>query len=163
QHLLGLSVSANLKGAVASRQREQMLARLNENHLSAAIEVDELDSAGKGSAVFISSASMPSYFGFSGLGVKGKPAERVADEAINQLLTFLESGAALDRYLADQVLIPLSVASENSQFRIETVSKHFVTNVEIIRKFLDVSIEFVRSNNGSARVDIEPASTLSWA
>jgi RNA 3'-terminal phosphate cyclase (ATP) len=41
--------------------------------------------------------------GFSALGRRGVPAERVADEAVDALLGWQRSGAAIDVHLAAQV------------------------------------------------------------
>ena len=38
------------------------------------------------------------------VGAKGKPAERVADEAVDAALAFLRSGATVDSHLADQLV-----------------------------------------------------------
>jgi RNA 3'-terminal phosphate cyclase (ATP) len=137
-----------------------MIARLSDINLSAVIEAGRLDSPGKGSAVFVSSVKRPSYFGFSALGAKGKRAELVADEAVDRLRAFQQSGAQVDRFLADQLLIPLSVVPEVSRFRIERVSQHFETNVGVVKKFLDVGIELEVSEDGSADVSITPAEML---
>lgn len=156
QRLHGQSLIVNLPESVGHRQREQMLARLNEDDLPAVIEAGRLDSPGKGSAVFITGVQEPSYFGFSALGERGKRAELVADEAIDRLRAFQQSGAPVDRFLADQLLIPLSIAPEVSRFRIERVSQHFETNVGIVKKFLDVGIELEVSEDGSAGVKLTP-------
>ncbi len=154
----GLSLSANLPEHVAERQRSRMLERLAEHDLSAEIEILRPGSVGRGSAVFITGSADRTYFGFSALGAKGKPAEVVAEEAVEQMLSFIQTGAAVDRYLADQLLIPLAVASEPSQFTVDGATQHLFTNADIVRQFIDAEIEIIEAHEGAkTRVEIEPA------
>jgi RNA 3'-terminal phosphate cyclase (ATP) len=75
------------------------------------------------------------------LGERGKPAERVADEAIDALLEFIETKATVDQYLADQLLLPLSLASGTSEFITSKITEHLLTNAEIIHVFTSAIIE----------------------
>lgn len=154
----GVSLSSNLPEQVAERQRRRMLEKLEASGLPAQVEVLRPGSVGRGSAVLIAGSRHRDHFGFSALGAKGKPAETVADEAIDQLLSFLRSDAQVDRYLADQLLIPLSVAGEASQFSVERATQHLSTNAEIVRQFLDAEISISEPNEGGrARVQVKPA------
>src|SRR5262249_38722504 len=54
---------------------------------------------------------------FVGLGGRGNPAEAVADEAVAELLAFLETPAgAVDPHSADQLLLPLALAPGRSEY-----------------------------------------------
>jgi RNA 3'-terminal phosphate cyclase len=77
-----------------------------------------------------------------------KPAERVADEAVEDLIKFVESGGAIDPYLADQILLPLSLVEGESQFHTCQVTSHLLTNAEVIRAFLPVEID-IQGEEGS--------------
>lgn len=48
-------------------------------------------------------------------------------------------------HLADQLLLPFVLAGSGS-FRAVALSKHFTTNVAVIRKFLDVGIKTTRED-----------------
>jgi RNA 3'-terminal phosphate cyclase (ATP) len=72
---------------------------------------------------------------FCALGAKGKRAERVADEACDALLSYLESDAAVDEYLADQLVLPAVLAEGESCLRIK-VTQHLLTNLHVMRSFL---------------------------
>ncbi len=78
--------------------------------------------------------------GFSNLGKKGLPADRVAQAAVAQLLAFLENGAAVDFHLADQLLVPMALARGRSSFTTDRLTRHTLTNIDLLRKWLDVSI-----------------------
>jgi RNA 3'-terminal phosphate cyclase (ATP) len=50
---------------------------------------------------------------------------------------FLVSGAAVDRFLADQLLIYMAI-SKAGCYTTNELTAHLTTNMEIIKKFLDV-------------------------
>jgi RNA 3'-terminal phosphate cyclase (ATP) len=78
---------------------------------------------------------------FVGLGERGKPAERVADEAVEELLAFLDTPAgAVDPHSADQILLPLALAPGRSEFTVTAVTEHLRTNAATIAAFLDRAI-----------------------
>jgi RNA 3'-terminal phosphate cyclase len=66
------------------------------------------------------------------------------------------SGAALDRHLADQVLLPLAVAGGPSQFSAEVASRHLATNVWVIEQFGLARVEVHTAASGVAEVTVTP-------
>ena len=76
--------------------------------MNARIEVVDAPSKGQGTVVFLWAEFENSVTGFTSLGELGKPAEQVAQEATDELLEHLEGDATLDRYLADQLVLPMA-------------------------------------------------------
>src|SRR5262249_43919541 len=75
------------------------------------------------------------------LGERGKPAEAVADEAVEQVIRYLHADEALvDAHSADQLLLPLALADGPSEYRAAEVTLHLTTNLDVIRLFLDRDI-----------------------
>lgn len=72
-------------------------------------------------------------------GEKGLRAERVAERACDELDAFLRANVPVGEHLADQLLLPLAVAG-GGRFRCAPLSSHAVTNIETIRRFIDVPI-----------------------
>ena len=72
---------------------------------------------------------------FSSLGRKGKPAETVGREAAREMLAFIESRAALDAYLTDQLVVPLSLAPGESHWATSEVTQHLLTNLDTAAEF----------------------------
>jgi RNA 3'-terminal phosphate cyclase (ATP) len=72
-------------------------------------------------------------------GEKGLRAERVAERACDEMDAFLRANVPVGEHLADQLLLPLAVAG-GGRFRCAPLSSHAVTNIETIRRFLDVPI-----------------------
>lgn len=76
---------------------------------------------------------------FTGFGERGVTSEEVAEKACRQAREYLASGAPVGRYLADQLLLPLAMAGKGG-FLTLAPSRHTMTNIEVIAKFLDVNI-----------------------
>jgi RNA 3'-terminal phosphate cyclase (ATP) len=124
-----LSAAAKLPEHVARRQAARLVARLD---AAGPVEIIPAGGLDPGSLVFIWGPQA----GFTALGARGKPAEQVADEAVEAYLAFRARGAAVDRHLADQILIYLALAQGPSRFTTETVTSHLLTNVWVIEQFL---------------------------
>jgi RNA 3'-terminal phosphate cyclase (ATP) len=79
---------------------------------------------------------------FTALGRRGKPADMVANEAIEQLHDHLGAKpASVDPYGADQLIPPLYWSDQPSHFGVSTVTKHLLTNIETVKLFGDREIE----------------------
>ncbi len=92
--------------------------------------------------------------GFSSLGRKGLPSEEVAQAVVADFIAFMDNGAAVDRYLADQLLIPMALAHGRSSFTTDTVSRHLLTNVQLLRQWLDASITIQETPGQLGRVAV---------
>jgi RNA 3'-terminal phosphate cyclase (ATP) len=137
----GVSVVSNLPVSIAERQRDQALRRLAQAGLSAHVEVLEAPSIGKGTFVFMLARYANAVAGFSALGARGKPAEKVADEAFTEFFAHHTSGAAVDKYLADQLVIYLALANGPSAFSTSEVTQHLLTHAWLIEQFLPVRFD----------------------
>jgi len=143
-----ISASANLPNHVRKRQLNQAIKRLEQKGLQAQGEIEEAKSLSPGSVVFILSRCLHSRVGFTSLGEKGKPSEKVADEAVDDFISFLETKACIEEHLADQLLLPLSLAKEKSSIFVSRMSQHILTNMWVIQQFLDVEFKTKKKNNG---------------
>jgi RNA 3'-terminal phosphate cyclase (ATP) len=131
------AVVSRLPISIAQREIKMIQQELAwpENALSA----EAIDSAGPGNAVTIEIESEKITEVFTGFGRKGVPAESVAMEAIRQAQTYLNAGVPVGRRLADQLLIPMLLAGKGA-FRTLPPSSHTLTNLEIIRRFIDFEL-----------------------
>jgi RNA 3'-terminal phosphate cyclase (ATP) len=60
---------------------------------------------------------------------------------VDQVLAYLAaSPAAVDPHSADQLLLPLAFADGPSVFTVTEVTSHLLTNIAVIRHFLDRQI-----------------------
>jgi len=129
-----LSAASRLPYHVIERQGRRLTERLGDTLPVAEVEATSLD---PGSFVFLWGPRA----GFQALGARGKPAEKVTDEAVEEFLRFTHSQAALDRHLADQVLLYLARAAGESIFTTEAVTSHLLTNLWVIEEFLGPTFE----------------------
>jgi RNA 3'-terminal phosphate cyclase (ATP) len=139
--LRGVSGVANLPGRIAERQRDRALGRLRGTGLSAQIEVQERDAAGPGSFLFLEAERGGLRSGFFTLGERGKPAEQVADEAVDALLDFLRGEYGCDPHLADQLVVPMALAAGTSRLTTSRVSQHLLTTLQIVQQILGCPVQ----------------------
>jgi RNA 3'-terminal phosphate cyclase (ATP) len=141
KRIAGISASSRLPEHIRIRQKRQLEARLQGVGLQAEIELLDVPALNPGSFVFVGIQGTGSVAGFSALGARGKPAERVADEAADALFHFLDSRAALDHHLADQILIYLATIPGEHRFVTSSITKHLLTNAWVIEQFMPVQFE----------------------
>lgn len=133
----GISGVANLSPEIAKRQKHQALSRLYPVCRDTKISMLDMPSPVKGTFVLLLATFDPSGSAcFTALGAPGKPAEQVADEAVDELLGFLKTDGCVDQYLADQLLLPLLVVPGDATFRTSKVTPHLLTNAHVIHQFV---------------------------
>ncbi len=130
------SAVSNLPTAIADRQLDTALARIRRMGIEPRSRIEQYPSPGKGTIVFISLTAGSARAGFQSLGEIKKRAETVADEACDDLEAYVSSGAALDKHLADQLIIPVALADAPSRFTTCEITQHLLTNIAIVEKFL---------------------------
>ncbi len=148
RRIRGISLVASLDLSIAERQQRQALGRLGRLCDDIDIELQRFASYSPGTSLLLLAEFERSQCCYATLGARGKPAERVADEAVDALEAFLESGAAVDEHAADQLIVPLSLVSGTSELHTSRITQHLLTNVDIVRLFLPVDIA-VRGDIGS--------------
>ena len=121
-----------------------------------AIEVVRMPAHSRGTMLLLLAEFEHSRCCTYALGARGKPAEQVADEAVADLEAFLATGAAVDPYLADQLILPLALASGSSELHTSRVTQHLLTNAEVLRRFLPVQVEISGEVGAPGVVLIEP-------
>ena len=94
---------------------------------------------GPGNVVSIFAQSAQLTETFVGFGEKRLQAEKLAKRLAGQVRRYLECGAAVGPYLADQLLIPMALAGKGS-FLTCRPSGHTLTNLQVISRFLEVQI-----------------------
>ena len=153
-HVRIRSMVSGLPESIVDRQAERAADLLKEMNLTVEVEKD-IRRDGLGTAVTLEIATRPVSTVFTALGERGKRAETVAEEAVEQVRAFLAKPAAVDHFSADQLLLPLALAEGPSNFAVEEVTLHLLTNIEVIRSFVDRTIECEGNEGEPGRVRIE--------
>ncbi|NVM57779.1 MAG: RNA 3'-phosphate cyclase, partial [Desulfobacterales bacterium] len=153
QDIYVLSAVSNLPGSIGNRQRDQVLGRLGaEGYDSPRVELVEGPSPGTGTVVFIKAEFEKGVAGFTSLGEKGKPAEKVADDACSYFFEFMASEAAVDKHLADQLVLYMALAKGRSSLIVGSITTHLLTNIWVIEQFLPVKFDVDKETR---RVSVE--------
>lgn len=151
----GYSAVSNLPLHIAERQKKSVIHNLAP--LPANIDVIEVPSFSQGTFVFLKGEYENILSGFSSLGEKGKPAEAVGKEAASFFKFHHNTSACLDPHLADQIVIYLCLARENSVFTTSLITQHLLTNLWVIEQFLKIKYEITGSLGSEGEVKLAPA------
>lgn len=131
----GISHCSNLPEHVARRQAESASNALKDAGYDAHVLQDTFTLPSTGSAITLWSG----FKGASALGERGLPAEKVGRMAAEEMISEMDSIAAVDVHLADQ-LIPY-IAMAGGSFTVREISMHARTNIWTAGHFLDRKIE----------------------
>jgi RNA 3'-phosphate cyclase len=154
--LTGLSAAANLQMSIAERQRRRARQALKESGYGANIAVREVRSSGKGTLLFLTAEFQNVLAGFSTLGVKGKPAEEIAEETAVQFIDFVGKDVCIGQHLADQLLPYLCLARREFKLNVSAITSHLVTNLWVIKRFFDLRIDMKGSMGLPGYITVKP-------
>lgn len=73
-------------------------------------------------------------------GAPGRPSERIGQETARALLEDLDTGATVDRHLADQLLLYAGLARGVSEFLIPAVTDHVETGLWLLEEVLGAKV-----------------------
>ncbi|MCE4601433.1 MAG: RNA 3'-terminal phosphate cyclase [Desulfurococcales archaeon] len=141
--LRGRSHAVRLPRHVAERQA-RAASRLIERELGIAPEIEiewykpERDPhLGPGSGITLWAITERSVLGSDALGARGKPAERVGEEAARGLLEDLKLGAAVDRHASDMLPVYMALARGVSRFTGAVLTSHAMTVFKLLKTIID--------------------------
>ena len=155
--------TAKLPPHIAERQKKLLLqSKLKFKNIE---HIEVKDSDGPGNCIMIRlvpASSLRDGDGsrttvFTAFGQKGKPSEKVVGEVVKLTEDFLPSGAAIDRFLADQLPIYMAMnyrpggekpapAKAGDCYTASDLTTHLTTNIETIKKFLPVNFTIEQQN-----------------
>lgn len=154
----GICYSRNLPGRVADDIISSAEERLKD--ITADISINREISEGRSSGAGISLVAVfeNGRLGSSVLGSRGYPAAHVGRDAANDLLRELGSGSTMDVHAADQMLPYMALAEKECEFRVRKISKHLLSQMDILEKFLDVRFGVMRTRRGY-QINVSPEAT----
>ena len=149
---IAVAAISNLPVKIADRELKVIRKKLewNRDRLKV-VEVENSQGPGNIFTVEIESENITELF--TGFGERGVSAEKVANRTVKSVREYLAHDVPVCRYLADQLLIPMAMAG-GGKFRTLSPSRHTTTNIEIIKKFLDVEINLNEYNQNQWEIEI---------
>lgn len=112
-----------------------------------------VDSAGPGNVVLLEAGCDEITEIITGFGQKGLSLKKVVANVVRQYRYYQRAEVSVGLYLADQLLIPMALAGEGS-FTTVKPTLHTITNIEIIKKFLNISIDVEQLNEHKWKINV---------
>lgn len=143
---------ANLPLSIAHRELKVVAKKLGWEPTSLqAVAVEKAQGPGNVLTIAIESDALTEVF--TGFGERGVLAEKVAAGAAGQALDYLALNVPVGRYLADQLLVPMAIAG-SGRLRTMPPTRHTLTNIDIIKHFMDVTCEVNADACGGWEIEI---------
>ncbi len=160
-------INLTQRGDILNKTAKALVANLPENIAAREIKivkkllgwenceiVNVPDSNGPGNVLTLTVKSENLTEVFTGFGVKGVTAEKVAKRCAGQAKSYLASNAPVGKYLADQLLIPLAMAGGGT-FITQPPSRHTMTNIDVVKQFLNLNISCTEIDNRCWQISVE--------
>jgi len=151
----GISYCVKLPRHVAERQANSAIRTLQkEGYMNIEIETEWYDPTkdphlGPGSGITLyAEISTGTLIGSDSMGERGKPAEKVGEEAAIKLIEELKSEAPIDHHLGDMLIPYVAIADGKSEFKVSKLTLHTMTGIAIAESIVNVKFE-VKGELGS--------------
>jgi len=120
----------------------------------ASSQVQEVVTPGPGNSFQLSIKSKTHSSVFEVVGELGVLAERVGKRAAGRVNKFIHAKAAVEEQLADQLLLLIALAGSGS-FTTTKPSLHTITNIDVIKQFMNIDIKVEQINDVLWKVHLE--------
>ena len=147
------AVVAKLPRSIAERELKTIGERLSFDQ--ECLHVEEVDNArGSGNVLIVEIECEHITEIFTGFGMRGVRAEQVAERTAKEVQEYLASDVPVGKHLADQLLIPMALAG-GGKFRTLSLTNHTITNIEVLKRFLDAEIIVSQVNKKASEIEIK--------
>ncbi len=157
--LKGVAAVSNLPSHIPQRMAARANNLLREAGLPGNVQPLRTGGLSTGAGIFIAACYEHSIAGISALGERGKPSDVVAEEAVGPLIAFHRQWAALDEHLPDQLIPALALAEGPSVLSTVAITRHVLTNIDIVRHFVQRSIIVEGAEGQAGIIRVEGTST----
>lgn len=138
----GISIAGSLPKHVVERQTNSAIKTLKDYGFDdIRISSQLVNTFSPGTSITLWAECENSIIGADNIGKRGVRAEIIGQECAEGLIKSIESEAVLDKYMADQILIYLALADNKSIVRVEEITQHCKTNIQVCEKILGVKFE----------------------
>ncbi len=138
----GISVAGSLPEEISYRQANGAKNVLLKNYdVNLEIIPKTEKTLSKGTSITLWAEFENSILGADKIGKKGISAEKIGGECAQELIESIESNAALDKYMSDQIIPFLALAKGKSKIKVESLTEHCRTNIKVCEQILGVKFE----------------------
>lgn len=161
KYIRGLSHAVRLPKHVALRQADAASRYIVEKgYPSPLIDIEWYEPQrdkhlGPGSGITIWAVCENSILGSDSIGARGKPAEKVGEEAASKLVEDLDTRMGLDRHMSDMIIPFLALAKGTSYISGAKFTLHAYTNTLIVEKIVENYIEVEGELNKPFKMKVE--------
>ncbi|MDB5102251.1 MAG: 3-terminal-phosphate cyclase [Cyanobacteria bacterium RYN_339] len=155
--ITAIALTSGLEPHVAERGLKAMRAQLQGVGRPVTLENRPRPGEQGGAAVLVAGSCQRGHFGFLALGQRGKPIEKVAEEATAAFWAWFKTDAATEEHLADQLVLPLALAEGESRWTTQQASLHLETVLWVARHYLPIRYDIQQKPDGSALVTLQGA------
>lgn len=137
----GMALSSHLKEkGVSQRMAEECRKVLGSYGYKAEIEeIEDESSLQAGAALAIyTETSLGNRLGSDRAGRPGRSSESIGKYVAERFVEDVKTGAAVDRYMADQLIIYAGLAEGITRYSLPCVTEHVQTNLWLMEQFLGV-------------------------
>lgn len=135
----GIALASHLKDQqVAKRMVDTALELVGQHGFIPRIDIlEDTTAVQKGAALMLSaSTDAGCIFGADQAGKLGRRAEAIAHFVVKTLFADLDSGATVDRHVADQLVLFAALAQGASRYRLPMMTDHVESNLWLVEKIL---------------------------
>jgi RNA 3'-terminal phosphate cyclase (ATP) len=156
----GLSLSSRLQQRKVSQRMAQACQEVMKRRgLKAEIRILNDDTAPQaGAALALFAEGSHALLGADRAGALRRSAESIGRFVAHSLLQDLDSGATVDRHLADQLIIFAALAQGTSEFLIPQITDHVQTNIWLVETILGAQTHIEGRHLRIHGVGYEPSS-----
>jgi RNA 3'-terminal phosphate cyclase (ATP) len=143
-NIKGIALSSHLKEKkVSQRMAAECQRVLNSCGYEAEIEIIEDESSlQEGAALAIyAETSSGNRMGSDRAGRPGRSSESIGRYVAERFIEDVKTGAAVDRYIADQLIIYAGLAEGVTRYSVPRITEHVETNLWLVEKFLGARIK----------------------
>jgi RNA 3'-terminal phosphate cyclase (ATP) len=157
-----ISIAARLPRHIPERQIGSAIATLEKKgirYLKHKSILENSESPGSSILVYATSES-GIYLGADSIGEKGIKAEIIGNRAAKKFIDNYEFRACIDQHLADMLVLPLSFVDGKSRYKISRITKHLLTNLEVIKMLNSIEYHFEKISENEFILSIEGNSVI---
>ncbi len=138
----GVSIAGSLPRHVTQRQAYAAKGFLfGRGYKNMDVSMLDMYTASSGTSITLFAECDKTILGSDAIGQIGVRAEQVGEECANNLMKSINSGTALDRWMADQIIPFIALAEGRSEITVEEITEHCRTNMNVCEQMLNVKFE----------------------